>query len=229
MQQVKACVFDAYGTLFDVHAAVARHAQAIGPAAEALSRLWRVKQLEYSWVRSLLRRHADFRVCTEDGLDFAMASHGLQARADIRAALLEAYRTLDAYPEASAVLRRLRVAGLRTAILSNGSPAMLDGAVRSAGLADLLDAVVSIEEAGIYKPDPAAYQLVVDRLGLPPPAISFQSSNAWDVAGAAAFGFRVNWINRAGQPSEYGLRGKVPELRSLAEIPRLLGIDAPAG
>jgi 2-haloacid dehalogenase len=228
MDQMKACVFDAYGTLFDVHAAVARHAEAIGRDAEALSRLWRIKQLEYSWVRSLMRRHADFWVCTEDGLDFALASHGLQARTDIRAALLEAYRSLDAYPETRAVLQRLRAAGLATAILSNGSPGMLAQAVRSAGLADLLDAVISIEEAGIYKPDAAAYRLAADRLGLPTPAISFQSSNAWDVAGAAAFGFRVNWINRSGQPAEYGLGGKVPELRSLTEIPRLLGIDAPA-
>jgi 2-haloacid dehalogenase len=229
MEQVKACVFDAYGTLFDVHAAVARHAQTIGSDAEAVSRLWRAKQLEYSWVRSLMRRHADFWTCTEEGLDFALASYGLQARADIRAALLAAYRSLDAYPEARAVLERLRAAGFGTAILSNGSPAMLEHAVRSAGLTDLLDAVLSIEDAGIYKPDAAAYRLVVDRLGLPAPEISFQSSNAWDIAGAEAFGFRVNWINRTGQPSEYGLRGKVPELRSLAEIPRRLGIDAQAG
>jgi 2-haloacid dehalogenase len=229
MERVKACVFDAYGTLFDVHAAVARHAPAIGPDAEAVSRLWRAKQLEYSWVRSLMRRHADFWACTEESLDFALASYGLQARTDIRAALLAAYRSLDAYPEARAVLERLRAAGFGTAILSNGSPAMLEHAVRSARLADLLDAVLSIEDAGIYKPDAAAYRLVVERLGLPAPEISFQSSNAWDIAGAEAFGFRVNWINRTDQPSEYGLRGKVPELRSLAEIPRQLGIDAPAG
>ena len=225
IEPIRACVFDAYGTLFDVHAAVARHAASIGPEAAALSRLWRSKQLEYSWVRSLMRRHADFWTCTEEALDFALASHGMAARADVRGALLEAYRTLDAYPEAAAVLRQLRAAGLATAILSNGSPAMLERAVRSAGLAELFDALISIEDAGIYKPDPAAYRLAVDRLGQPAPAIGFQSSNAWDVAGAAAFGFQVHWINRTGQPAEYGLGDQVPQLRSLAELPRRLGLD----
>ncbi|MEA2782935.1 MAG: 2-haloacid dehalogenase [Rhodospirillaceae bacterium] len=222
MPTVKACVFDAYGTLFDVHSAVKRHEGEIGPAADDLSRLWRTKQLEYTWVRSLMRRHEDFRECTANALDFAMASYGLQSRADIRTALLDAYMTLDAYPEVPEVLRRLRAAGLLTAILSNGSPGMLEAAIRSAGLADLLDLSLSVEEVGIYKPDAAVYRLVTDRLKVAPDCVSFQSSNAWDVAGARQFGFRVIWINRTGQPSEYDLRGEVPEVRSLAEIPEVV-------
>ncbi len=210
-------VFDAYGTLFDVHSAVARLAGRIGSDADRLSALWRTKQLEYSWVLSLMRRHADFWRLTEDALDFAMAAvPGTDAA--LREPLLDAYRTLDAYPEVPAVLAKLRGRGARCAILSNGSPEMLADAVGSAGLAELLDAVLSIEEAGIFKPDPGVYRLVLHRFGLRADEVSFQSSNAWDIAGATAFGFSPVWINRTGQPREYADIGEVREVRDLTAL-----------
>ncbi|HZS85543.1 MAG TPA: haloacid dehalogenase type II [Stellaceae bacterium] len=218
---IKACVFDAYGTLFDVHSAVARHAAAIGPGAEAMSRSWRLKQLEYTWIRSLMHRHADFWAVTGEALDFAMASAGLADPA-LRERLMDAYLMLDAYPEVPSVLDRLKAAGIRSAILSNGSPRMLDAAVRSARLEDRLEAVFSIEEVGIYKPDPRVYRLAVDRLGLSPAEISFQSSNVWDAAGAAAFGFHVVWINRSRQPPEYGWVLRAREIASLDALPEIV-------
>jgi 2-haloacid dehalogenase len=218
--RVEACVFDAYGTLFDVHSAVARHAAAVGPQAEAVSRLWRTKQLEYSWTRSLMRRHADFWTVTREGLDFALAAHGLCDEVLART-LMDAYRRLDAFPEVPAVLARLKAAGLRTCILSNGSPAMLEDAVNSAGIAGLVDLVLSIEEAGVYKPDPSVYAMTVQRLGVARGAVSFQSSNPWDAAAACDNGFQVVWVNRSRQPLEYGwvLRGReVADLSGLPEI-----------
>lgn len=210
-------VFDAYGTLFDVHSAVARLAGRIGADAGRLSALWRAKQLEYSWVRSLMRRHTDFWRLTEDALDFAMAAVPGTDPA-LRGPLLDAYRTLDAYPEVPAVLAALRGRGALCAILSNGSPEMLADAVGSAGLAELLDAVLSIEDAGIFKPDPSVYGLVLHRFGVRAGEVSFQSSNAWDIAGATAFGFSPVWINRTGQPREYGDIGDVREARDLTAL-----------
>lgn len=195
-------LFDAYGTLLDVHSAVGRHAGAIGPDAAALSKLWRQKQLEYSWTRSLMGRHADFAVVTAEALDFALATYGIADPA-LREALLAAYRALDAYPEVPEVLTGLRRAGLKTAILSNGSPEMLAAGVAAAGIGGLLDAVLSVEAVGIYKPDPRVYRCATDRFGVAPADTLFVSSNAWDAAGAGAYGFRVAWINRAGQPAEY--------------------------
>jgi 2-haloacid dehalogenase len=227
LPEARACVFDAYGTLFDVHSAVARHASAVGPQAVELSKLWRTKQLEYSWVRSLAGRHADFWTVTGDALDFAMASFGVtDPGGALRARLMEAYLSLDAYPEVPEMLRRLKAKGLRTAILSNGSPDMLNRAVRSAGIGDRLDSVLSIEEVGIYKPDQRVYRLAVDRLGgVPAERIAFLSSNAWDAAGAASFGFRVVWVNRTKQPTEH--RGWAPPpaavLDSLATLPEIVG------
>jgi 2-haloacid dehalogenase len=219
--RVEACVFDAYGTLFDVHSAVSRHAAAVGPHAEQVSRLWRQKQLEYSWTRSLMRRHADFWTVTREGLDFALAAHGIADPA-LADTLMDAYRGLDAFPEVPAMLARLRERGVRTCILSNGSPPMLDDAVRSAGIGGLLDLVLSIEECGVYKPDPSVYAMTVERLGVAAGAISFQSSNVWDAAAAAANGFQVVWVNRTAQPLEYGwvLRGR--EVRDLSTLPDLV-------
>jgi 2-haloacid dehalogenase len=219
--KIKACVFDAYGTLFDVHSAMARHAAAIGPEAEALSRQWRLKQLEYTWTRSLMGRHADFWSVTGEALEFVLRAAG-KADTALHHTLMQAYLALDAYPEVRDTLRRLRAAGFKTAILSNGSPTMLDAAVRSAGLAELLDANLSIEEVGIYKPDRRVYQLAVDRLGVAAEAISFQSSNVWDAAGAAAFGFRVVWVNRTRQPLEYGWVLRPREVATLAALPDLV-------
>jgi 2-haloacid dehalogenase len=218
---VKACVFDAYGTLFDVHAAVARHAARVGGRAEELSKLWRAKQLEYSWVRSLMRRHEDFWSLTQEALDFALRSHGIDDAA-LRRALLDAYLSLDAYPEVPETLRRLKAQGVRTAVLSNGSPAMLESAVRAAGLAELLDGWWSVEEVGTFKPDPRVYQVAVDRLGASAAEISFQSSNAWDAAGAASFGHRVVWVNRSKQPAEYGFLPRPLEIADLTALPDIV-------
>jgi 2-haloacid dehalogenase len=166
-------------------------------------------------------RHADFWTVTQEALDVALATHDRTDTA-LRDALLAAYRELDAYPEVPEMLRRLKAHGIRTAILSNGSPAMLADAVGAAGLEPLLDAVLSIEEAGVYKPDPRVYQLVVDRLGVAPAAVSFQSSNQWDAAGAAAFGFQVVSVNRSGQPAEYGWVLRARTLADLDGLPALV-------
>lgn len=218
MDGIAAYVFDAYGTLFDVHAAVARHRAAIGPKADRLSQIWRAKQLEYSWVHSLMGRYAPFWRLTERALDYAMARLEIDD-GDLRRALLDAYRVLDAYPEVRPVLRRLKAAGAKTAVFSNGDPQMLDAAVGAAGIGGLLDAVLSVEPVGVFKTDPRAYGLVTARLELPPARISFQSSNRWDIAGAAAFGFRCVWINRFGMPDEY------PDCAPAAVLPDLSLLD----
>lgn len=223
-QNIQACVFDAYGTLFDVHSAVESHRQRLADKADSISTLWRNRQLEYTWLRSLMGRHADFWQVTQDALDYAMDTAGL-ADSELRQALLDAYLRLDCYPEVPDVLRRLRESGLKTAILSNGSPAMLQAAVDGAGLQDLIEVSLSVEEVGIYKPHPRVYQLAVDRLGVEAGGISFQSSNAWDVAGAASFGFKVAWINRFGQRPERLPAGPDAELNSLSELPAVLGME----
>jgi len=220
---IGACVFDAYGTLFDLGSAAARHRGELGDKADALSALWRAKQLEYTWLRSLMGAYADFWVVTGDGLDYALAALGLD-RPGLKDRLMSAYLSLGAYSEVPAMLAALKRAGQRTAILSNGEPAMLEAAVRNAGLDGLIDAVLSVDSLGIYKPHRSVYQLAVDRLGVPARRISFQSSNAWDAAGAAHFGFRVAWVNRFGQQPERLPATPDAELRTLAELPALLGI-----
>lgn len=202
MPPPKAFVFDAYGTLFDVHSAAGRLRAEIGPKADQLSGLWRDKQLQYTWVRSMAGHHKPFDQITADGLDFAIAAVGGIADG-VRQKLLDAYLALDAYGEVVEVLGALKQKGARLAILSNGSPAMLAAAVSSSGLGDLLDDVLSIEEVGIYKPDPRVYALASERLGAAPNEVSFQSSNRWDIAGAKSFGFRTTWINRFDQPDEF--------------------------
>lgn len=198
----RAVVFDAYGTLFDVHSAASRHAAAVGPEAARLSEIWRAKQLEYTWVLSLAGRRERFWSLTERALDHALARCPSVDRAH-RPALLEAYRALHAFPEVPEVLSRLRENGSKTAILSNGDPGMLADAVRSVGLGGCLDAVLSVESAGVFKTDPRAYALVPAALDVEPREVLFVSSNRWDVAGAVAFGFHALWVNRAGMPDEY--------------------------
>jgi 2-haloacid dehalogenase len=217
-----ACIFDAYGTLFNVHSAVARHANSMGKAAAEISNLWRAKQLEYSWVQSLMRRHVDFWELTQRALDYALAIH--QVSDDrLKRALLDSYLALDAYDEIPGVLRRLRGAGIKTAILSNGSPFMLKHAVESAGIRDLIDECLSIEEVRVYKPDPAAYQIATSALKVQSPGEAcFFSSNAWDVAGAHTFGFRAFWVNRSHQPEEYGLHKNVQRLSSQSDAIKLI-------
>jgi 2-haloacid dehalogenase len=222
MAGIEACVFDAYGTLFDVHSAVGRLRARVGERADALSQLWRAKQLEYTWLRALMGRHADFWQVTGDALDYALARTGVDPA--VREPLMQAYLALDAYPEVPGVLRRLRDAGLKTAILSNGEPRMLAAAARSAGIERLLDANLSVEDVGIFKPHPKVYQLAVDRLAVRPDRIAFQSSNAWDVSGAAAFGLRAVWINRLGMPPERLPGAAEHELRDLSGLPALLGL-----
>ncbi len=220
---ISVCVFDAYGTLFDYNTAAGRHSATLGEKAAPLADLWRLKQLQYTWLRSLMGRYTGFWQVTGEALDFAMGELGIEDEA-LRANLMEAYLTLDTYPEVQETLATLRAHGLRTAILSNGESSMLDAAVEAAGIADSLDAVLSVEEVGIYKPHPSVYQLVVDRLGVEAANVSFQSSNAWDANGAAAFGFRVAWCNRFGQGQERVPEAPDAEIATLAELPALLGI-----
>jgi len=205
-QDIKACVFDAYGTLFDVHSAVGKHAARLGAQADAVSALWRSKQLEYTWLRSLMGQYVDFWQVTGDALDFALEQHRVDARnttnAGLRDALMQAYLELSPYSEISSTLDALHELGVRTAILSNGTPAMLEAAVENAQLQESFEAVLSVEAVEIYKPDPRVYQMAVDQLGLAKQNILFLSSNGWDIQGAKAFGFQTLWVNRNGAPAE---------------------------
>jgi 2-haloacid dehalogenase len=196
-------VFDAYGTLFDVHSAVARHAEAVGPEASRLSELWRTKQLEYTWVRSLAGRYVDFQELTEESLDYAALRCG-GINALTRAKLLAAYAELAPFAEVRGVLQGLRYRGAKTAILSNGTPEMLAKAVASSRMEGLFDAILSVDALKIYKTAPAAYELVGRHFGTQPSEVTFLSSNRWDIAGATAFGFGCIWVNRSGLPEEYG-------------------------
>ncbi len=218
---VRACVFDAYGTLFDFASAAARCGDVLGDKAAAVTALWRDKQLQYTWLRSLQGMHADFWQVTGDALDFTLETLGL-ADAKVRDRLMSLYRTLECFPEVPQVLQRLKEAGFVTAILSNGSPSMLADAVSGARLGSLLDHVLSVEEAGVFKTHPSVYRLALERLRLPASAISFQSSNAWDAHAASAFGMRVVWCNRYGQRRERLPGAPDREIRSLAELPPLL-------
>ncbi len=220
-ETIDACVFDAYGTLFDVHSAVAQGGTALGDKAQAVSALWRQKQLEYTWLRSLMGAHADFRQVTRDGLDYALAAYGVADEA-LKDRLMALYLTLEAYPDAAPCLAALRAGGRATAILSNGEPKMLAAAVASAGLSELFDAVLSVEEIGVFKPDPRIYKLAVDRLEVPAERICFVSTNAWDAAGAAYFGFRVAWLTRFGQQPERLPGRPAAVIAGLDELPLLL-------
>ncbi|HET7594085.1 MAG TPA: haloacid dehalogenase type II [Stellaceae bacterium] len=218
-----ACVFDAYGTLFDLTSAARRCADALGAKAEAVGALWRTRQLEYSWLRSLMAAHADFWQVTGESLDYALAVHGI-ADEGLRARLMDAFLHIEAYPDALTVLEALKRARRPAAILSNGSPRMLGAAVQSAGLGHLLDHVISIEDAGIYKPHPRVYELAVRRLRIDAERICFVSSNGWDAAGAAHFGFKAVWANRGGAPRERLPGEPVAELAALDRLPALLGL-----
>lgn len=213
--------FDAYGTLFDVHAAVRRHAAALGPDAAAFSALWRAKQLEYSWVRSLAGHYQDFWALTEQALNFAFASFPAADPA-LRPVLLKAYETLDCFPEVPELVRHLKREGKQLAVLSNGSPRMLASAVTAAGLDGCFEAVISADPVRAYKTDQRVYDLVTTQFRVYPEAVSFQSSNRWDIAGATAFGFRTVWINRTGAPDEYSDMPPAAILPSLEGLAKLL-------
>ncbi len=224
---LQACVFDAYGTLFDFNSAVAVCDRVPAEKTAKLSDVWRQKQLQYTWLRSLMRQHADFWQVTGEALDYALAATDIADR-EVRERLMLLYRELAPFPEVRDVLQELRAAGMKTAILSNGTPGMLADVVDAAGIGHLLDHTLSVEEVGVYKPDPRVYQLAVDRLGVPAAQISFQSSNSWDAVGAKAFGCQVVWVNRYGQPRErLGFAPDV-ELDSLLPLPAMLGLTSEA-
>ena len=218
--EVKGLLFDAYGTLFDVHSVVTA-ARAVTEDPEALSALWRQKQLEYTWLRSLMGRYEDFWAVTESALTFAGRRLGLRVDAAARRRLMDAYLALDAYPEVREALGRLR--DLPCAILSNGAPRMLEAVVAKNRLGERFRAVISVDEVRTFKPAPAVYALGPARLGLPRDAIGFVSSNAWDAAGAKAFGLRVAWVNRQRAPAEE--LGVTPDLevRDLSQLADALG------
>jgi 2-haloacid dehalogenase len=218
---VRACVFDAYGTLFDFASAAATCRDALGDKADALTALWRDKQLQYTWLRGLQGRHVEFWQVTGDALDFSMETLGI-AEPALRERLMGLYRTLDCFPEVPDVLRQLKDAGFVTAILSNGSAGMLSDAVAHAGLTDLLDHVLTVDDVGVFKPSPKVYQMTLDRMGVQAADISFQSSNAWDAYAASAFGMRVVWCNRYGQRSERLPGQPDHEIRTLSELPALV-------
>jgi len=218
-----ACVFDAYGTLFDFLSASKRCRDALGDKAEALGQLWRTRQLEYSWLRSLMGAHADFWQVTGEALDFTMKSLGIENPA-LRDRLMDLFLNIEAFPDARRALETLKRAKRTTAILSNGSPAMLAAAVKSAGVEGLLDHVLSIEDARIYKPHRSVYELVTQRLNLPAERVCFISSNGWDAAGAAHFGFSAVWANRGKQPRERLPGTLAAEIPSLDALPGLLDL-----
>jgi 2-haloacid dehalogenase len=213
-------VFDAYGTLFDVHAAIARHRAAAGPDAERFSEIWRSKQLEYAWTLTLAGHYADFWTLTERALDYAFDRLPSVDRA-LRTKLLDAYLRLDAFDDARHALADLKTRGASVAILSNGSPRMLDAAVEASGIAALCDAVLSVDTVRMYKPRPEVYALVTDRFGVRPETVVFVSSNRWDIMGAASFGFRPVWVNRSQLPQEYLHQPPPHTVRDLSGLPSL--------
>jgi 2-haloacid dehalogenase len=217
---IRVYAFDAYGTLFDVHSAIARHRDAVGPDADRFSETWRLKQLEYAWMLSAAGHYRDFWSLTERALDYAFARFPA-VDTSLRPALLDAYFKLEAFPDARTALKVLRAKGLKTAILSNGNPGMLEGAASAARIAGDLDAVLSVDTIHIYKPRQEVYALVTEHFGVPPAEVAFVSSNRWDVMGATAFGFRCVWVNRANMPDEYPEFAPVAVVRDLSALPML--------
>ncbi|MGH7044013.1 MAG: haloacid dehalogenase type II, partial [Acetobacteraceae bacterium] len=207
------------GTLLDVDSAMRAHAGRLGSEWQRISREWRTKHLEYSWVRTLAGApHRDFWQLARESLDVVAERNGIADRA-LLDDVLAAYRRLDAYPEVPNALRALRGKGIACAIYSNGTPEMLAEAASHAGIADLLDAILSVEAAGIFKPHPRGYRLATDHFGLNAEEMAFFSSNAWDAFGAGVFGFRVFWVNRASQPAEYELASSATVLDDLRNVP----------
>ncbi|WP_299599183.1 haloacid dehalogenase type II [uncultured Tateyamaria sp.] len=223
---ITTCIFDAYGTLFDV-AAAARIAAAepafpqLADTWPAVAEHWRQKQLQYTWLRAITDAHTDFWQVTQEGLDWALERNGLAGDAALRERLLALYWELQAYPEVPAMLHALKDAGMNTAILSNGSPDMLNGAVQSAGIGDVLDDCLSVESVGIFKPDSRVYDLVGQRFGCAANEVLFVSSNGWDAAGASGYGFNTAWVNRAGEPVDRLPWAPQHMLNDLTGIPQL--------
>ena len=222
---IKACVFDAYGTLFDVNSAAAQEKEALGERWQPLAELWRAKQLQYTWLRGLMGRHVDFWQVTGDALDYAMASLKL-GDAALRDRLMNLYLRLDAYPEVKDTLSRLKAAGMKLAILSNGEPKMLAAAAKNSGISELLDAILSVEEVGVFKPHPSVYRMPAQRFGLAAGEMCFLSSNGWDAHAAKANGFRVLWCNRFGQAPERIPERPDGEIGTLAELPEIVSVHS---
>jgi 2-haloacid dehalogenase len=222
-QNIEACVFDAYGTLFDVNSAVSSLQNKVGPQYGEVSAAWRVRQLEYTWLRSLMKSHIDFWKLTADALSVTLREFAIED-SSLHEELMQAYLRLSPFDEVTSVLHRLKQADMRTAILTNGSPLMIESAVENSGIQTLIDHQLSVEAVGVFKPDARVYQLAVDSLGIPSENIAFMSSNAWDAAGAAHFGFNVAWVNRYSQPSEALPGTPSAMLSDLSELPGLLGI-----
>jgi 2-haloacid dehalogenase len=218
---IEACVFDAYGTLFDVSSAARSAENTLGDKWQPLAELWRAKQLQYTWLRSLAGRHVDFWQVTGDALDFAMSTLRLDDP-KLRDRLMNLYLVLGTYPEVLETLERLRRAGMKLAVLSNGSPAMLAAAASNAGIANLLDAILSVEEVKVYKPHPSVYALVCERLDVAATRVAFVSSNGWDAYCAKAFGFRTLWCNRFGQAPERIPETPDAQIATLAELPDVI-------
>lgn len=218
---IRVCIFDAYGTIFDFASAAARCPDIPQGHRAALTALWRDKQLQYTWLRALQGRYVDFEQVTGDSLAFALDSLGIR-EAGLHERMMQLYRTLSVFEEVPGVLRTLRTAGFSTAILSNGSPSMLESVVSAAGLSQLFDAVLSVDAVGTFKTHPSVYQYALDQLGLSAAQVSFQSSNAWDAYAASDFGMRVVWCNRYDQRRERLPGSPDHEIRTLAELPALL-------
>lgn len=223
---ITTCIFDAYGTLFDVSAAARECAAETGRESFAikwqkLAADWRTKQIEYTWWRAVSDAHTDFWQVTQDGLDFALEQNGLAGDKELRERLLALYWQLSAYPEVPAMLAALKARGFATAILSNGSPDMLNGAVSSAGLGDLLDDVLSVQNVGIFKPHKSVYDLVMSRFGCTPEQVLFVSSNCWDACAAVKQGFQTAWVNRANVPMERLPWTPQITLKDLTTIPEI--------
>ena len=216
-KSVRHAVFDAYGTLFDVHSAASRYQVRLGEQAEAVSAIWRTKQLEYTWLRSLMHSYVDFWEVTKDALDYTLEFQGIDDNR-LRKDLLKAYFELSCYPEVPETLIKIKQMGLGTAILSNGSPKMLEAGVTKSNLGKVLDSIISVDTIEIFKPSPKVYQLATDQLGCKPEEILFFSSNAWDVSGAATFGFKTVWVNRFAQAKERLPGNPILEINTLDAV-----------
>jgi 2-haloacid dehalogenase len=221
LHSIEACVFDAYGTLFDVNSAARTAQDSLGEKWLPLAELWRAKQLQYTWLRGLAGHHADFWQVTGDALDFALCTLKLEDPA-LRTRLMNLYLTLSAYPEVPDTLKRLKAAGMRLAILSNGTPSMLAAAASNAGISDFFDAILSVEEVQVYKPHPSVYTLACERLSVDASRVCFLSSNGWDAYSAKAFGFHTLWCNRFSQPPEHIPETPDAQITTLAELPDIV-------
>ncbi len=221
---IEICVFDAYGTLYDFNSAVARHRDAIGPKADALSEMWRTKQIQYPWLRNSMSAYAPFWQVTGEALDNCLATFGITDKS-VREKLMGAYLALDPFPEVPAMLDKLKKAGKRLAILSNGNPEMLDPMVKASGLADTFEAVISVDAAKVFKVDPRTYDLVKKQTGVSSDKVCFLSSNCWDAHGAALYGFKTLWVNRGGLPEDNLPGTVVAHIKDLSHLPAMIGVS----